>query len=53
MTFEEYTNALMGKMEFALHVVPDELAKIDIYSKGLPWEYSVPVKQAPNFEEPI
>lgn len=44
ITIEEYTNAFTDKMEFALRVVPDEPTKLDKYSKGFPWEYSIPVK---------
>lgn len=40
-------------MEFSLHIVLGELAKIDMYDKGLPWEYIVLIKHAPNFEEPV
>lgn len=47
---EEYTNALTDKTEFALCMAPNELDKINRYSKGFPWEYSVSVKQAPTFE---
>lgn len=32
-------------MEFSQCVVIDELTKIDRYAKGLPWEYSMSVKQ--------
>ena len=44
---EEYTNAFTDKMEFALRIVMDELAKINSYEKGFPWEYSMPIKHAP------
>ncbi|KAL7590803.1 hypothetical protein Lser_V15G34485 [Lactuca serriola] len=50
MIVDEYTNTFIEKMEFSLHVVPDELFKIDRYSKGLPWEYFVLIKQAYTFE---
>ncbi|XP_023754540.1 uncharacterized protein LOC111902976 [Lactuca sativa] len=50
MIVDEYTDAFTDKLEFALRVVPDELAKIDRYSKGLPWEYYVLLKQASTFE---
>lgn len=53
MTVDEYTNDFTDEMEFTLHVVPDELSKIDRYSKGLPQEYYVPVKQAHTFETGI
>lgn len=53
MTIDAYNNAFTDKMEFDLCVVPDELAKIERYSKGLPWEYSVSIKQALNFEAAI
>lgn len=53
MSVEEYTNAFTDKREFALHLMSDELTKINWYSKGPPWEYIVPVKQAPTFEATI
>ena len=53
MSIDEYTNAFTYKMEFALRIVPDELAKIDRYAKGLPWEYTVPVRQTPTLEAAI
>ena len=43
-TLEEYTNSFTDKMEFVLRIVPDELFMIDRSMKGLPWEYTVPVK---------
>ena len=36
MSVDEYINAFIGKMEFALRLVPDELTKIEWYAKGLP-----------------
>ncbi|KAL7603493.1 hypothetical protein Lser_V15G16676 [Lactuca serriola] len=53
MSIDEYTNNFTEKMEFALRLVPDELTKIDKYAKGLPWEYAVPVRQAPTLEAAI
>lgn len=53
MAVDEYTNALTNKMEFALQKVPDELAEFNRYSKVLPWEYSVLIKQALTFEVAI
>ena len=53
MSIDEYTNTFTDKMEFSLRIVPDELAKIDRYAKGLPWEYIVPVHQAPTLEAAI
>lgn len=53
LTMEEYTNAFTDKMEFALHIVLDKLAKIDRYVKGLPWKYIVQIKQTPTFEATI
>lgn len=53
MCVDKYINAFTNKMEFTLCVVPDELSKIDRYSKGQLWEYSVPVKQTPTFEAVI
>ena len=53
MSVDEYTNAFTDKMEFALRIVPDELTKVDRYAKGLPWEYAVPVRQAPTLEAAI
>ena len=53
MTIDEYTNNFTDKIEFALRLVPDELTKIDKYAKGLPWEYVVPVRQAPTLEATI
>lgn len=50
MIIDEYTNVFTNKMEFALHIVLDELTKIDSYAKGLPWEYIVLVKQTPNID---
>ena len=50
MLVDEYTNNFTNKMEFSLHIVPDELEKIDMYAKGLPWEYAVPVRQARTLE---
>lgn len=47
---EEYTNAFTDKTDFDLHIFSNELAKIDSYAKGLPWEYTVPIKKAPTFE---
>mgnify|MGYP001545756043 CR=1 FL=1 len=44
MSIDEYIVAFTEKMEFALHIVPDELTKINNYTKGLPWEYIVPVR---------
>ncbi|XP_023749724.1 uncharacterized protein LOC111898008 [Lactuca sativa] len=53
MYIDEYTNAFTNKMEFSLHIVPNELTKIDKYTKGLPWEYVVPIFQATTFEVAI
>ena len=53
MSVDEYTNAFTDKMEFALRIVPDKLTKVDRYAKGLPWEYAVPVRQAPTLEAAI
>lgn len=53
MTVDEYTNAFIDKMKFALRLVHDELTKIDRYSKGLPWDYVVLVKLTPTFEATI
>lgn len=50
MMLDEYTNAFTSKIELSPWLVPDELTKIDLYAKGFPWEYTVPVKQAPTFE---
>lgn len=38
MSIDEYTNALIEKMNFSLRIVPDELERIDRYDNGLPWE---------------
>lgn len=53
MAIDEYSNAFTDNMEFDLHVVLDELNKIDRYSKRLPWEYYVVVKQIRTFEVAI
>ncbi|KAL7598686.1 hypothetical protein Lser_V15G21526 [Lactuca serriola] len=53
MSIDEYTNAFTDKMEFALRIVLDEMAKIDRYAKGLPWEYAMPVHQTPTLEAAI
>lgn len=53
MFVDEFTNDFTDKMESFLHVVSEKLWKIDTYSRGLPWEYSVPVKHPPTFEEAI
>ena len=53
MSIDEYTNTFTDKMEFSLRVIPDKLTKVDRYSKGFPWEYTIPVKQAPTFEATI
>lgn len=50
MTIEYYTNVFTDKMEFSMCIVPDELATIDRYAKGLPSEYNVLVKQSLTFE---
>ena len=49
MSVDEYTNAFTDKMEFALQLVTDKLTMIERYAKGLPWEYTVSVKQEPTF----
>lgn len=53
MSIDEYTNAFIDKIEFALCIIPDKLATIDMYEKGLPWEYSVLVHKAPTLEATI
>lgn len=40
-------------MEFSLRFVPDKLAKINRYPKGLQWDYVVLVKQTHTFESTI
>lgn len=50
---EEYTHASTDNMEFTLFIVPNELAKTDMYAKGQPWEYTMPVKQEPTFEAAV
>lgn len=50
MSTDEFTNAFSDKMDFAQHIVPDELEKIDRYAKGYPWEYSMLVKHAHTLE---
>ena len=44
MSVDEYAKSFTDKMEFALQLVPHELAKIDRYAMGLPWEYIMPIK---------
>ena len=53
ISIDEYTNNFTDKMEFPLRIVPDELKKINRYTKGLPWEYAVPVCQALTLEADI
>lgn len=53
MSTDEYTNDFTDKKEFTLRIVPNELANINRYAKGLPWEYSMPVHQAPTLEATI
>lgn len=53
MLIDEYTNAFTNKMEFTLHLVANELTKINMYSQGLPWDQIVPDKQEPTFEASI
>ena len=55
MSIDEYANAFTDtdKMAFSLCIVPDELTKIDKYTKGLPWEYTMPLRQAPTLEATI
>lgn len=53
MSINEYTNAFIDEMKFAMWLVLYELTKIDMYAKGIPWEYTVPFKQARTFEAVI
>ena len=53
MYIDEYTNSFTNNMEFALRIVPDELTKIDKYTKGLPQEYVMPVYQAATLKAAI
>ncbi|KAL7617289.1 hypothetical protein Lser_V15G00773 [Lactuca serriola] len=53
MSIDEYTSAFTDKMEFPLRIVPDELTKINKYTKGLPWAYVVPIRQSPTFKTAI
>ena len=53
MSVDEYTNVFTDKMAFALRIIPDELTKIDKYTKGLPGEYTVPVCHTPTLEAAI
>ncbi|XP_052621088.1 uncharacterized protein LOC128126933 [Lactuca sativa] len=53
MYIDEYMNAFTDKMEFSLRIVPEELTKINKYTKGIPWEYTMPVRQALTLEAAI
>lgn len=41
MFVDEYTNSFKDKMEFSLHLVPNKIIIVDMYEKGVPWEYYV------------
>ena len=53
MSIDEYVVAFSEKMEFALHLIPNDMAKIDKFATGLPSDYSVAVRTATTFQSAV
>ena len=53
MSIDDYSDAFLNKMEFALRILPDELSKIAAYAKGLPSDYDVAVNSATTLDSAI
>ena len=53
MSIDEYVAAFSEKLEFSLHLIPNELAKVDKFAAGLPSDYSVAVRTATTFQSAV